>query len=141
MAPVQPARLVTRNAITARRLAPSADPALNPNHPNQRKTVPSMTLAILCGRCDLMTPFGPVPDRGPRTMEYASAPKPLDISTGPPPAKSRTPHLYAQPVGFQIQHALLVLYESYHRTVNKGDPDEGKDNRRKDPCPFGNSAE
>lgn len=35
-------RLLFQQAMTARRLAPKADPPLNPNHPNQRKTVPSV---------------------------------------------------------------------------------------------------
>ena len=105
IAPVHPARLVTRNAIAALRFAPRADPALKPNHPNQRKTVPSITLEMLWGRCVLITPLEPVPSLGPRMIEYARAPIPLEISTGPPPAKSRTPHLNAHPVGFQTQHA------------------------------------
>ena len=32
--------LVFQQAMTARRLAPKADPPLKPNQPNQRKTVP-----------------------------------------------------------------------------------------------------
>jgi hypothetical protein len=103
--PVHPARFVTKNAIVALRFAPRADPALKPNQPNQRKAVPSMTFEMLWGRCVLMTPLGPVPARGPSMMENAKPPMPLEISTGPPPAKSRTPHLNAQPVGFQTQHA------------------------------------
>ena len=39
-------------------------------------------------------------------IEYARAPIPDAISTGPPPAKSSTPHLYAHPWGFQIQQAI-----------------------------------
>ncbi len=33
-------RLVFQQAMTARRLAPKAEPPLNPSHPNHRKTVP-----------------------------------------------------------------------------------------------------
>lgn len=41
--PTEAARLVTMHAWTARKLAPRADPPLNPNHPNQRRTVPRTT--------------------------------------------------------------------------------------------------
>ena len=34
---------VFANAITASELAPNADPALKPNHPNQSKPVPKIT--------------------------------------------------------------------------------------------------
>lgn len=33
-------KLLFQQAMTARRLAPKADPPLKPNHPNHRKTVP-----------------------------------------------------------------------------------------------------
>jgi hypothetical protein len=39
-----------QQAITARRLAPKEEPPLKPNHPNQRKTVPSVIKETLCGR-------------------------------------------------------------------------------------------
>lgn len=39
--PTDALRFVTMQAETARRLAERADPPLNPNHPNQRRTVPS----------------------------------------------------------------------------------------------------
>jgi hypothetical protein len=35
--------LVVAKADTAKLVAPTADPALNPNHPNQSKPVPSNT--------------------------------------------------------------------------------------------------
>jgi hypothetical protein len=38
--PTQAAKLVTTAAMTARMLAARAEPALNPNHPTHRKTVP-----------------------------------------------------------------------------------------------------
>lgn len=41
--PTLAARFVTMHAWTARRFAPSADPPLNPNHPNHRKIVPRTT--------------------------------------------------------------------------------------------------
>src|SRR5687767_4396924 len=41
--------LVVAKAETARAFAPSADPALNPNQPNQSKPVPINTYAMLDG--------------------------------------------------------------------------------------------
>lgn len=35
-------KLEFQQATVARRLAPKADPPLNPNHPNHRRTVPSV---------------------------------------------------------------------------------------------------
>ena len=40
--PIAAAELVTIIADTAKLVAPNADPALNPNHPNHRRPVPSM---------------------------------------------------------------------------------------------------
>src|SRR5665213_1670823 len=40
--------LVAR-AVTARRLAPNAEPALNPNHPNHKRPVPIITSVIRAG--------------------------------------------------------------------------------------------
>lgn len=37
------------HAWTARRLAESAEPPLNPNHPNHRNTVPMTTYVVLWG--------------------------------------------------------------------------------------------
>jgi hypothetical protein len=39
-----------QQAMTARRLAPKAEPPLKPNQPNQRKTVPRVIKETLCGR-------------------------------------------------------------------------------------------
>src|SRR4051794_32483736 len=41
------ATLVVAKALTAKALAPTAEPALNPNQPNQSKPVPSNTKGIL----------------------------------------------------------------------------------------------
>ena len=40
---------VAIKAMEARPLAPSALPALNPNHPNQRRPAPMMAIGRLCG--------------------------------------------------------------------------------------------
>jgi hypothetical protein len=69
-----------QHAITALKFAPNALPPLNPNHPNQRIIVPSVTKDTLCGRklsiilCCLF----------PSIILYASAETPEQISTGPP---------------------------------------------------------
>lgn len=41
---------VFQQAIAARRLAPNAEPPLNPNQPNQRRIVPRVMSEMLCGR-------------------------------------------------------------------------------------------
>ena len=74
-------RLEFQHAMTARRLAPKAEPPLKPNHPNHRKTVPRVMSETLCGR-KLRSSFSPL---RPRTQEYARPATPLPISTGPPP--------------------------------------------------------
>jgi len=43
-------RLLFQQAMTARRLAPKAEPPLKPNQPNHRKTVPKVIKDTLCGR-------------------------------------------------------------------------------------------
>jgi len=43
-------KLLFQQAITARRLAPKAEPPLNPSQPNQRKTVPRVMRETLWGR-------------------------------------------------------------------------------------------
>jgi len=40
---------VFAKAMTASELAPKADPALNPNYPNQRRPVPKITNGTLTG--------------------------------------------------------------------------------------------
>ena len=42
--------MVFSNASPAVPLDATADPALNPNHPNQRRAAPSITKGKLCGR-------------------------------------------------------------------------------------------
>ena len=82
MAPEKMAvRLLFQQATTARRLAPSADPPLNPSQPNHRRMVPRVIKDTLWG-LKLRSIFS---WRLPRTKEYARAPTPDAISTGPPP--------------------------------------------------------
>lgn len=88
-------------AMIARKLAPNALPPLKPSQPNHSKKVPRATRETLCGR-KLSSSFSLL---RPRTHEKASPLTPEPISTGPPPAKSKTPHLKAQPLVFQAQQA------------------------------------
>ena len=81
MADMTAAILEFQQAITALRFAPKAEPPLNPSHPNQRRMVPRVMSETLCGR-KLSNIFS---WRLPRTKEYARAPTPEAISTGPPP--------------------------------------------------------
>lgn len=103
--PVHAAKWVTTQAETARRLAPRALPPLKPNQPTHRKTVPIMTWVTLWGRYG--RPWRSLyPRLLPSMSEYARAAAPEEIWTGVPPAKSRPPSLYTQPVGFHVQHAI-----------------------------------
>jgi hypothetical protein len=71
--------------------ARSAEPALNPNQPNQSKPAPSITKVRLCGRIGSL----PNPTLVPITSASASAEAPEQISTAVPPAKSISPILFA----------------------------------------------
>src|SRR6476620_7353813 len=46
---------VVPNAFTARPVAPTADPALKPNHPNQSNPVPIKTYGTLAGGISLFS--------------------------------------------------------------------------------------
>src|SRR5664279_1354102 len=84
---------VFMNAMPARLPAVSAEPALNPNHPNHSSPAPSSTNGTLCGRIGSLRN----PIRLPRTRQRASAAAPALMWTAVPPAKSSTPHLASQP--------------------------------------------
>jgi hypothetical protein len=75
---------VLMNVIPATPFEATAEPALNPNHPNHSRPAPSMTSVRLCGRIDS---FGQ-PRRLPSTMTSASAAAPALMCTAVPPAKS-----------------------------------------------------
>jgi hypothetical protein len=65
MAPNAAVKFVFQEAIVARRLAPKAEPPLNPSQPNHRKTVPRRMRETLCGRkLSIMRSW-----RRPSTME------------------------------------------------------------------------
>src|SRR5258708_7474496 len=80
--PRQPATRVLRKIAAAVPLAASAEPALNPNQPNQSRPTPSSTNGRLCGRiASCLKPM-----RGPNTRASAKADAPETISTTSPPA-------------------------------------------------------
>ncbi len=94
------AMCVVAKAFTAVVLAPRADPALNPNHPNHSIPVPKITYGMLAGWCGFLWFF-----RGPSASAPASAASPALMCTTVPPAKSSTPHWFRNPCGCQVQCA------------------------------------
>ena len=85
------ARKVFMNACAAWPLAPSAEPALKPNHPNHRMPVPIITSGIECGGA-LRSPL-----RLPSTSTAASEAMPALTWIAVPPAKSSEPRWPSQP--------------------------------------------
>ena len=71
---------VVVNTTAAVWSAPSADPALNPNHPNHKSPAPSITRVRLWGRIGSL----PNPMRRPSTRASASPEAPEQISTAVP---------------------------------------------------------
>src|SRR6202171_175588 len=94
-APPQPttaaaaAKCVATNALVARPPAPSALPALNPNHPTHRRHAPMKLSTMLCGA---MGSLG-YPIRLPRYSVHTNAETPEVICTTVPPAKSSVGNL------------------------------------------------
>ena len=74
----------TRIAEPAKPLAASADPPLNPIHPNHKNPAPKTEYPRLCGRSEVSFLF-------PRIKAKARAEKPELTSTATPPAKSIAP--------------------------------------------------
>src|SRR5262249_53435730 len=67
-------------------------PALKPNQPKARMSVPSMYMGTLCAGSGLGVPSGRnLPIRGPRRVAPASAVKPPTMCTTVEPAKSTWP--------------------------------------------------
>src|SRR5688500_6001093 len=96
MAPMAAAVLVVTKAVAASPLAPSAEPALNPNQPNHSRPAPSTTSGRLCG---FMGSLGQ-PTRLPSTIASARPAAPALMCTAVPPAKSIARSLLAiQPPG------------------------------------------
>src|SRR5450631_911012 len=99
--PPTPDKWVTRAALAARYPALSAEPALNPIQPNQRRPAPSSVNGRLWGA---IISLGQ-PRRGPITRTSSRADAPEQISTTVPPAKSSNPALLSQPCGDHTQCA------------------------------------
>src|SRR4051794_34601786 len=87
------ARKVFISAAAATPLAASAEPALNPAHPNHRMPVPIIVMGKLCGGIA----WSGYPLRFPRTSTSASAAAPALMCTTAPPAKSSAPISASQP--------------------------------------------
>src|SRR5689334_23049535 len=88
-APAAAATCVLTSANAAIPLAFPADPALNPNQPNQSRPAPSTVIVRLCGGCGLF--------RLPSANAHTSADAPDAKCTTVPPAKSSAPILASQP--------------------------------------------
>ena len=87
------ARKVFMIAWAATPSAASAEPALNPAHPNHRMPVPSTVIGRLCG---VMGVSGQ-PLRRPSSSTSARAAAPAFMCTTAPPAKSSAPLSASQP--------------------------------------------
>src|SRR5262245_2779779 len=87
------ARNVFMNASAAVPLASSADPALNPNHPNHSSDAPIIVIVKLCGGIGSL----PRPTRLPRMNAPTSPATPELMCTTVPPAKSRAPICQLKP--------------------------------------------
>src|SRR5579875_1431769 len=85
MAAAAVAKWVATKALVARVLAASAEPALNPNQPNQSRQAPMKLSTMECGG---VGSFG-YPTRLPRYSAQTSAETPEVTCTTVPPAKSR----------------------------------------------------
>ena len=92
---------VFTSACTARPSARSAEPALNPNHPNHKSPVPINVSGSECGGIGA---WGQ-PRRRPMTSTTASAAIPALMCTTVPPAKSSAPRRASQPAGANTQCA------------------------------------
>src|SRR3990172_9295145 len=104
---------VATNALTARPLASSALPALNPNQPNQRSAEPITVIGRLCGCIG----WCPKPLRLPIMIAQTSADTPEEMCTTVPPAKSSAPSFLSQPPSPQTQWASGSSTSVAHSTV------------------------
>ena len=87
------AEWVVTKALAASPDAPSALPALKPNHPNQRSEPPSRVMGTLWGG---KLAWG-WPRRRPTMIAATRAETPELMWTTVPPAKSRAPFFMSQP--------------------------------------------
>src|SRR5918995_1043345 len=115
MAAMAAAVLVVTKAVAAMPLAPSADPALKPNHPNHRSAAPRTVIGTSCG--SVAGSISPV--RATMNSAATSAAIPLDRGTTVPPAKSSTPKPNSQPSGDHTQWAIGAYTNVDHATANR----------------------
>jgi hypothetical protein len=92
---------VTRSAFAARPFAESAEPALKPNQPNQRRPAPRTVIGMSCGSIR-----SPLTTRRPMTRATMRADTPDEAWTTVPPAKSSAPRPNSQPSVAQTQWAI-----------------------------------
>jgi hypothetical protein len=93
--------LVTMKALAARPFAATAEPALNPNQPNQRSPAPRTVIGMSWGSIR-----SPLATRRPIRSATIRADRPELAWTTVPPAKSRAPSLKSQPSLAQTQWAI-----------------------------------
>ena len=84
-------------------LAPSAEPALKPNQPNQSKPAPKSTTGSECGRIASFRQ----PTRRPRIKLSAKPAAPALICTAVPPAKSSIPRAAKNPAPVTVSPTLF----------------------------------
>src|SRR6476659_151688 len=111
---VDAASVVFMNAWAAMPLAASAEPALNPNQPNQSRPVPSNVSGSECGGVGWLGH----PRRRPMTITATSAAIPALMWTTVPPAKSSAPRRNSHPAGEKTQCATGVYTMSAHSPTN-----------------------
>src|SRR5450759_650099 len=116
--PAAAANWVFTNALTATLLAPNADPALNPNQPNQRMPAPNRVRGTEGGCIDALGH----PRRRPSTNTTARVENPELISTTVPPAKSSTPRWASHPPGLKAQWARGTYTSVNHSAMKTTKP-------------------
>ena len=111
---VAAAVLVFVNASAASPFAASADPALNPNQPNQSRPAPSSTSGTLWGTIGARLKSL----RGPSMRAATKAETPAEMCTTVPPAKSSAPSFWSQPPAPHTQWASGSYTNVAQRTRN-----------------------
>src|ERR671923_1139434 len=105
---------VVTSAFTAKPLADSALPPLNPNQPIHSRPAPKTVRGMLLGSIGAC----PYHLRFPSTIANASAENPAVMCTTVPPAKSKAPMLRRMPPTPQTQWATGSYTNVAHNTVN-----------------------
>src|SRR6266550_4172876 len=108
------AAFVLTNASAAMPFAASAEPALNPNHPNHNSPAPMSTRGTLWGDSGTRRKSR----RGPRNQAATSADTPALTCTTVPPAKSSAPSCCNQPPAPQTQCASGAYTNVDHNSRN-----------------------